>query len=265
MKKQFFKQIKLVLGLVVAIALPSCLQDDTTVTLNKDGSGTIVQETYLTAAMLQMSAQFAEPGTPDAADEMFNEEKAKAKAAKFGEGVEFVKMEKLEKDGRRGARTEYKFADINKVNVTAGSAMNELGDQAPQTEKDEDSVKFKYANGKLNIILPPTDFKEMAMEDDDEDGENAQMAEMMKSLMADMKMTLKVKIADGIKDTDASYTDGNTITLFDVEVGKMFAQKDKLKTIAKLAETDRDAAVVEFKKLDAMKVETSENVSVSLK
>lgn len=265
MKRNPFTYLKFALGLLLAVALPSCLQNETTVTVNKDGSGTIVEETYLTAAMLDMTAQFAEPGAPDPIAEMFSEEKSKAKAAKLGEGVEFVKMEMIEKEGMKGARTHYKFADISKISISPGSAMESLGDNAPKPDnEEEETLRFEFADGELTVIIPPTDFEEMAM-DDAEDGQNPQMAEMMKQMMADMRISIKLKAADGIKKTNASYADGDTITLFDVEVAKMFAQKDQMKAIAKTAKTDKDAAIMEFKKLDGIKIETEEKVSITLK
>jgi len=265
MKRNPFTNLKAMLGLLLAVALPSCLQNETTINLNKDGSGTIVEETYFTAAMLEMSTQFAEPGAPDPVEAMFTEEKAKAKAPKLGEGVEFVKMEMIEKDGMKGARTHYKFADISKISINPGSAMENLGDNAPKPDNaDEESLKFEFADGELTILTPPTDFKNMAMEDAEE-GQNPQMEEMMTKMMADMSIAIKLKATDGIEETNASYVDGDTVTLFEVQVAKMFDQKDKLKAISETAKTDKDAAIVEFKKLEGMKVETGEKVSVKLK
>jgi hypothetical protein len=37
------------LGIIAALALPSYLQNETTITLNKDGSGTVVEESFLSA------------------------------------------------------------------------------------------------------------------------------------------------------------------------------------------------------------------------
>lgn len=268
MKTSFFKHIKVVLGLALAIALPSCLQNETTITLNKDGSGTIVEESILSAEMLGMMTQFAQPGAPDPVAEMFSEEKAKKKAPKMGEGVEFVKSEMIDKDGKKGARTEYKFADINKLKISPGDAVSKLGDQVPDAEKKakEESLKFAYADGVLKIITPPADFSDMRLPGQDEEGEkNPQMEEMMTKMMADMRITIKLRAADGIKETNATYAEGDTVTLFDVEVGKMFAQKDELKKISETAKTDKDAAKAAFGKLDGVKVESKEDVTVTLK
>ncbi len=264
MRTNLLKYAKLALGLLAATMLPSCLQNETTITLNKDGSGTIVDETVLGAQMLAMMTQFAEPGQPDPIAEMFSEEKAKARAATFGEGVEFVKIEMIDADGKKGARTHFKFADINKITVNPGSAMDSLNEEAPADAEgdDKEELKFKFADGKLNIIVPPADFKDMSMEGMGEGGEEEAMAMQM---MADMRITIKLVIADGIAESNATHVEGDSITLFDVQVGKMMTQKDKLKEIAKTSETDMDAAKAAFNKIDGIKVETKEDVTVTIK
>lgn len=267
MKKTYKNTMKWVLGLISALALPSCLQNETTVTLNKDGSGTVVEETFLGAKMLEMMTQFAQPGQPDPVTEMFSEEKAKAKTAKMGEGVEFVKTELIDKDGKKGARVHYKFADINKLKVSPSGAVDDMNQKAPgeQEEKveEKETVSFTYADGKLKVKTPPADFDDMQM--GDEGAENPEMEAMMKEMMADMRLTLKLKIADGIESTNATHIEGDTITLFDVQVGKMFAQKDALKKIGETGKTDKEAAKAAFSKLDGIKVETKEDVTVTLK
>jgi hypothetical protein len=265
MKYRIMKTAKLALGLIAALALPSCLQNETTITLNKDGSGTIVDETLLGAQMMAMMTQFAQPGQPDPIAEMFSEEKAKEKTAKLGEGVEFVKVEVFEKDGKKGGRFHYKFADINKVTVSPGDAVDDMEEEeAPaEGEKKEDKVKFAYADGKLKIILPPTDFDEMNL--GDEEGGDPQQEAMMKQMMADMRIAIKLVVADGIASSDATHVDADTITLFDVHVGKMLDHKDALKKIAETAKTDMDAAKAEFAKLEGIKVETKGNVTVTIK
>jgi len=263
MKKLILKKAKLFLGLVAALALPSCLQNETTITLNKDGSGTIVDETMLSAQMAQSMTQFAQPGQPDPIAEMFSEEKAKAKAAKIGEGVEYVKTEIIENDGKRGARVHYKFTDINKISINPGAAMESLGGDKVEAEEEKDEdLKFAYEDGKLKIIVPPSDFEDMAADNGPQD---PQQEAMMMQAMADMRLTVKLVIADGIAESTASHVDGNTVTLFDIQVDKMFTHKDELKKIAETSKTDIDAAKAAFSKLEGIKIETKEDATVTIK
>ncbi len=81
---------------LIALVLPGCLQSETTIHLNKDGSGTLVEQTTLGAQMMAMLDQMAAIGGDEGKDpmaEMFSAEKAKAKAATLGDGVTFEKVE----------------------------------------------------------------------------------------------------------------------------------------------------------------------------
>lgn len=258
--------MKWALGIFAALALPSCLQNETTITLNKDGSGTVVEETFLGAKMIEMMTQFAQPGQPDPVAEMFSEEKAKGKIAKMGEGVEFVKTEMIDKDGKKGARVHYKFADINKLKVSPSGAIDGMNQEAPaegEKEEEKETVKFTYADGKLKVITPPTNFDELNMGDEGE--ENPEMEAMMKEMMADMRLTLKLKAAGGIESTNATFAEGDTITLIDVQVAKMLSQKGELKKISETAKTDKEAAKAAFAKLEGIKIEMKDDVTVTLK
>lgn len=265
MKSSLRKYLKLSLALCLALFASSCLQTETNINLNKDGSGTIVEQTILGAQMIEMMAQFAQPGQPDPIQEMFSEEKSKAKTAKMGEGVEFVKIEMINEGGKKGARVHYKFADINKLTLNPAGGLEAMGDQEEAPEvKPEELLKFKYADGKLAIVTPPTKFDEMNM-DMGGGEENPEAEAMAKQMMGDMRMTMKLNFPGGIDKTNASHVEGNTVTVMDVQVGKMLEQKEALKKIAETAKTDENAAKEAFGKLEGIKMEMKQDVTVSLK
>lgn len=126
------KILLLAASVLCALILPGCFQHHTTIRLNKDGSGTLVEETLLGAQMLgmldQMAAGFGGGGAApaDPTKEMLSEEKAKKRATELGEGVSFEKAEPLNKDGSRGARVTYRFKDINQLKVSTGDGMKNL-------------------------------------------------------------------------------------------------------------------------------------------
>jgi len=267
MNKTFYRLLKSLPALLVAATLPSCIQDETTITLNKDGSGTIVTETIVGQQMLGMMSQFAQADQPNPLVEMFSEEKAKERAATMGEGVEFVTAEMINEDGKKGGRFHYKFADINKIAISPTSSVEGLGDQAPdanepEEEKDE-PLKFEYKDGELTIISPPANFDDVTGQEGEE--ENPQMEAMMKQMLGDMRLSMKLVIADGIAATNASHVVENEITLFEVEVGKLLSQKQELKEVSKLGEDDPEGAKKAMAKLDGIKFQSEETVTVTVK
>ncbi|MFN4990676.1 MAG: hypothetical protein ACK46A_10285 [Akkermansiaceae bacterium] len=212
MKYSFRKYLKIGLALILPLFASSCLQTETNVNLNKDGSGTIVEQTILGDQMLAMMTQFAQPGDPDPIQEMFSEEKSKAKIPKMGEGVEFVKVEMINEGGKKGGRVHYKFADINKLNINPAGGLEAMNEEEGEEAVDPKKLlKFKYADGKLSLMMPPTKFDEMNMDMGDE--ENPQAEAMAKQMMGDMRMTLKLNFPGGIDKTNATHVEGNTATL----------------------------------------------------
>ncbi len=263
MKHSLCKILKLSVALSLTLLASSCLQTETTISLNKDGSGTIVEQTILGAKMLEMMGQFNQPGQPDPIQEMFSEEKSKGKIAKMGEGVEFVKVEMINEGGKKGGRVHYKFTDINKLNINPAGGLEAMNDGEEVEVKPEELLKFKYADNKLSLVTPPTDFDGMNM--GDAGAENPEMEAMAKQMMADMRMTLKINFPSGIENTNATHVEGNTVTVMDVQVGKMLDQKDAMKKISETAKTDRKAAEAAFGKLEGIKMETKEDVTITLK
>lgn len=262
-------------SILTALVLPGCLQSETTIHLNKDGSGTLVEQTTLGAKILEMMEQMAGLGGGDAdakdpVAEMLSPEKAKARAATLGEGVTYEKSEPVAVGGTKGARTTFKFTDINKLKIAPGDGMKNtspMGAQAPNTAKSE-PIAFKFADGTLTIGMPeavkPEADKEPKPGQIDAAG-NPEMEAMMKEMLADMKVSFKIVIEPGIAETDATNRDGNTITLMEMEMGKLLEKPDTLKKLSAADQSNPQAAMEIMKGLDGVKMETKKQVTVKLK
>jgi hypothetical protein len=262
-----------ILILVAALALPGCLQNETTIRLNKDGSGTLVEQTTLGAQMMGMLDQFsALGGGADAKDpvaEMFSEEKAKAKAATMGEGVTFEKSEPITIGANRGARTTYRFADINQLQISPGEGMNELSPMAGQAAAaaKKKPVKFNFADGTLSITMPipekPATPPAGAPAAPDLAG-NPQMEGMMKQMLGDMKVSFKLVIEPGIAETNATHREGNTITLMSMEMAGLLENPETLKKLSAADQSNPAAAFEALKGIEGVKMETQPTVTVKL-
>jgi hypothetical protein len=274
-------KLLLLASAISALLLPSCFQHETTITLNKDGSGTLVEESRLGAQMLAMMSQMAEgfgggDGGEKAGDplkEMFSEDKAKARAAELGEGVTYEKSEPVEANGSKGAKVTYRFKDINTLKVRSGDGMKSMSPGPAATELDaaakkEEPVTFAYQDGKLTIKLPQPekDGEKPAGEAAEKpDMENPQAMEMMKQMFADMKMGIKLVIAPGIAETTATHKEGDTITLMEMDFGKLIEKPENLKKMAAMDEKDPTAAMEALKGVEGVKFEAKPEITVTLK
>lgn len=276
------KSLLLLASAISALVLPGCFQHETTIHLNKDGSGTLVEESRLGAQMLAMFDQMAAGlggggnAPADPAKEMFSEEKSKKRAAELGEGVTFEKSEALSDKGTKGARVTYRFKDINQLkvstgdgmkNMSPGAAMPGLGQQAPAAK--EQPVAFIYKNGKLTIRMPDAEKPAKpeipaaeGAEKPDMDSPEAQA--MVKQMFGDMKMSMKIVIEPGIAETNATHQSGNTITLMEMDMGKLMEKPDTFKKLGDVDQNNPAAAMEALKGIEGVKFEVKKEVTVSV-
>ena len=268
MKKTFLTLI----GAALALVLPSCLEYETKITLNKDGSGTITEEMVLGAqaiGMMEMAAaQGGQQGNPFA--DMKDEAKLKEKATGYGEGVTYLKSEEIKRDdGSKGVRVTYKFTDINKVKMSPNDVVGELGNMKPGAEKPkaaEEQASFKYADGVLTIELPQPEAEEESAADEEPPAGNPNdpNAAMMAGMMKGMKIGVKLVIADGIAETNATHKDGNTITMVEMDMDEIMKNPGAMGALMGAGQNP-EATAKAMQKIKGVKTETKEKVTVKIK
>ncbi len=242
--------MRVVRGFAVGLlALAGCLQNQTVVKLNPDGSGTIEETTLMSDQVIEMMAGFAnaaaDPDAPaPAAPEMFKESDAKEKAEKMGEGVTFVSMEKIKADGFQGMKAVYAFTDITKVRLsTSPSAPSSMGPQPAGNESEPMEVKFQKGSGSstLTIVLKrkgdeakevPADAKAEAEKALEENAADETQLAQMQQMLKGMKFGLAVEVGKVVK-TNSPYVDGGRVTVFEIDFEKVLKDPAKLKLLAK--------------------------------
>lgn len=257
-----FKKLMALAGAMLAlVGLSGCLEMESVIALKKDGSGTMTETVSIGA---QMAGMMQMGGGGEGAEDPFadfGEDAAKEKAKTYGEGVEFVSTKKEEKDGGLTFTTVYKFADINTVVYEPGQMMNNSEEEEEETE--EEPVKmFSYKDGVLTIEVPDPSQEDFAM-GDEEMGEE-EMA-MMAPMMAGMKVTAKLVVEGGIAETNATFRDGDAITLMAMNFDELLKNEGGLGAMKKLDVEDRAAFAKAVSELKGFDMESKEKVSVKLK
>ncbi len=253
-------------AVAVTLLLSSCFELGAVLVINKDGSG-VVEESMLMSAQMKAMMGSAPKGAEGGGEMNMNllttKEKATEKATKMGEGVTVKSYEEIKSpDGREGVKITYAFKDVNKLKYEPGDMKEEKKDQS-----------FAFSDGTLTITQKH-DKKEAKPEAKDDAApkptaeQMEQQMAMMKPMMAGMKMSFKVKAANGIASTDATNVDGNTVTLMDINFDKVLATPDGMKKFAATADnkdmSPADAAEA-LKGVDGVKIEAKEKVTVKLK
>jgi hypothetical protein len=275
------KSLLALTSILISLALPGCFQSETTIHLNKDGSGTLVEETRLGAQMLAMIGQMgalggdANAAKADPMKDLISEEKAKTHASELGEGVTFEKAEPIEANGSKGARVTYAFKDINHLKISAGDSMKGLSSMPgaeAKIDKKVDPMTFSFAGDKLTIKMPEPkkpngpDTEADAADANKPDMDSPEAMAMMKQMCGDMKMSLRLVVEPGIGETNATHSEGNTVTLMEMNMGKLVENVDAMKKLSKMDPKQDPAIAMEaLKGIDGIKIETRKEVTVKLK
>lgn len=259
---------------VAACAVTSCLQNETVVTLKKDGSGTITEQTVFgekaVAMMSQMGAGGGEGEAKDPFADMFSKEKAEKRAAKMGEGVTVDSVKMINEGGKKGALVTYKFADVNKIKFSPGSGMEDMspGEGAEAKSKNE-PIAFTYGGGKLAVKMPDPaankDEKKAAKEASKEQMKDPQMETMMKEMFKDMKMSAKLVVEPGIASSTATHVTGNSITLMEVDFNELMKEDGAFKKLMEAQPETPEEMEAALKGVKGMKAETKREFEVIVK
>ena len=270
MKNIFTKSL---LFIFTAIFFTGCLEVDTTIHLNKDGSGTLEESVLLSSQVIEMISSFATSFDSTSADtnkfSIFKEDELIADTAKYGSGVKYISGKEVKENGKEGYTAIYSFKDINKLKINQNpNSKIDMGGIAVNEDSAKEYLRFGFIPGTPAILTIKTALdknknisNEEVSNQDTTSSEFKGMDEFLK-LMKDMHIALKLDINGNITQTNASYVNGSEITLFDINFNGIFDNPEKLKKFKQ----QNPKNIEEFKELmkgiPGIKIELNNNVSV---
>jgi hypothetical protein len=288
------KRIIVSLILVAGVFLTGCIETQLLVTVRKDGSGTIRETIRMKKAMGEMFAAMAtdmktgmeesgfevdESETPPASTgfDMFSEEKIIKDANRMG-GVRYESHEMIDTDEHAGYVAVYAFDDVNAVRVDQDPAASlpDMPGTEQVDEQNEERVTFRFTPGnpaQLVIVSPSQEegdaegFEEdtePAGEDDGEGDDDGSM-EQMKEFFRDMRLLIQVAVEGGITGTNATFVEGSTITMMDIDFNVLIDDPELLKQLQKVETMGPAAGKELMKNIPGLRVETEEEISVSFR
>lgn len=282
------------LSLFCLVAATSCVRVSTVVRVKKDGTGSIVSRYYFSPNTLALVDQLGAlggalegvKGGPDLGmiREMAapNEESLRKDAANFGEGVRYAKHEAgKDEEGWEGYSVIYEFDDIRKVRISQDSVP---GKAKEFVESSGEGVELEKA-GDLTFALEgdlltvKSNFAAAGMEGfiDDEQIKQArelgvppsEAIKMAAGMTEGMRIGFFLRADGGIVETTAEHVTGDLIILSDADIAGVLNDPDFGAFIDKGAEAPEgvtaDSVKALFKKLEAMTVESADEITVKLK
>lgn len=266
--------------LIAVLTLAGCIESNTVIKVNRDGSGE-VEETFLMGTeviqmMMGLAASSGEEESPP--PDLLDRPKLEQKALAMGGGVTLTSAEKISTDKSQGYRAVYRFSDINKLKINQNPDENVP--ESPSGGKEDPTrelIAFQFIEGTktkpavLTIINPP-------METADQSTETAQgekagpgpeqdegMLEMFKMIFKDMRIDVAVEVNGKIVKSDATHVEGSKITLMEMDFSKIVENEEAFKKLALSKTESLEETKQAIAALPGIKVELKDRVEVQFK
>ncbi|MDY0083647.1 MAG: hypothetical protein RBR74_10740 [Ignavibacteriaceae bacterium] len=269
------KKIKFVLaGFIIVTLFSGCLQVDTKVNLNQDGSGTIEETVVMKTEFINMMKEFAAIFDSAKIDEfnVFNEDRLKSRVGDFGEGVKYVSGENYSIPGYEGFKALYTFTDINKIRINPSPEdkvpFGEDSEESDETSVNNDFFLFKFSKGNpatLVVEFPKSENENNSSSEDTSEYEDSTFSDQNLEKLTDMFDGLKISTVlnfnSSIKETDASFIDGNTITLLRVDFSEIIKNKEVMKNLEKKKPETMEEFKAAIGDLEGIKIEFKDKIT----
>ncbi len=273
--------LKLFFIAFLVLSLAGCIKSTVHVTVQNNGSGTVEESFLLSSGMLQMISgmgeSFGDEGNGKI--DLIDREKLEQKASIMGGGAKLSSVEKISDNDMQGYRAVYTFSDINTLSINQNPDGNMPDIPSENTEKKQtkkELVTFQLQkNTKTNsstlTIINPQDSSE---EKEDVKGEEKQaaqgemspeMMEMFKQMFKDMRITVTISVDGKVLKTDASYIDGSTVILIDMDFNKIIANEDAFKKLTASDPQSVEQTKQLIQSVPGIKAELKDQVTVEFK
>ena len=232
------------LVLVSVVLLSGCLQSQITVMVSSDGAGQVERTFVMKHEIVEMLAGMS--GSTPEDFELYEDGELEEEAASMGPGVTLASVEPINSRFGRGYKATFAFDDVNelRVNQNPGDAMPTEGGSGGGEEAVE-VVTFSLERGNpavLTVAMPQSDMEDGEQQDMGEMGEGPSQEdlEQMSEFYQDMRIGFSVEVLGSIVDTNATYREGNTVTLMDMDFNQILEDSEAMQ---RLIQSEADSLV----------------------
>ncbi len=257
------------LGLIfLTVFLSGCLQIETKIYVNKDGSGKIEETVMFKDEVIEMMKQFMMAFDSTQSEiNLFKEEEFISKAGNYGEGVSFSSSEKLKSNGYEGVKVDYNFTDISKLSPYLFSDEAVPGINTSETPKNPDeTLKFIFSKenslSRLKIYIPNMMETEQELPEESNDSTFNAEYEKAKEMFADMTMSLRIIPAEEIKYTDADFVQDNQVTLLEMNMNGLLKSPELFKELSGNKINSLDEFRTLIKNVEGFKIESKNEIEI---
>ena len=244
------RMFRVLATLAAAVATTGCLSIDSNIKVKPDGTGTIEQTMLVNSSAMGMMSMMGESSDDKAkaptAENMFNEEKLRAEAAKLGEGVTYVSSSPVTQGEMKGVKAIYAFTDFNTLKISTSPPDVEGGDTSVESTGEESPLDMVLTRSGASSLITLEMFGEKAKAAAAAKKQEAGAAEnpfgempkemmgMIAPMLKDMRVAVSVEPQGQLVRTNATHVTGQKITILDIAFGELFADPSGFEKMEKL-------------------------------
>ena len=234
------KVTRLIFMLFISAALSGCIEVNTLITVNNDGTGTVEETVMLSREIIDMITELQSSFASDTAApepfQFYKEDELRKNAELYGIDVSYLSSEPLSTQSKEGYTVKYEFKDINnlKINQNPNSRVKlESIDEEP--EVDQEFITFNFIKdmpSEIRISMPlekQLEKDETPEEENQTEMDTTGMTDQLIKIFQDLKFTLAVDVNGKIVQTNAFYVENNRVTLFEINFAELISNSEKLK------------------------------------
>ena len=205
---------------------------------------------------------------------------AEIRAATFGKAVKFISAIPVTTESGSGYTAVYAFQDISlvKVNQNPGDKVDGQKTGKSESPAKEEFLLFAFTKGTPSRLVVSFPSRKDAADDKSGTPNNTKTpenksvkesddppVEMMKNLFQDMKLNISLQCEGNIVNTNATYRDGRTVTLIEMDFGKIMSNPQLLKQINAAKPQTIEEMKSLFTHVEGLKIETNNPVTIEFK
>jgi len=266
------KTKNIIIFLILLFVTAGCLQVETTMKVDKDGSGTINEKVLFSKTFVKMLKEFTQAFQDSTSTEeftIFNEKDIMNDAKDYGENVEYVSHEKIDNENWEGYQVIFSFDDVTKVKLSPDQDSKlDLEDEMAESDEEEDFYFFKFVKGDTpQLIIDRPDIElngDIEMDSDSLQSEKSdeEEGEEFLQMIQGMKIDIAVEVEGEIESTNATYVDGSRVTLFQMDFSEMMKNKEAFTEFKNNEPKNIDELKLYLDKLSGLKIEVEKPITI---
>lgn len=196
--------------------------------LESDRSGKIFHQLYFQPTVTQAAKWFAAQGWKSGFESPADETRLRELAGRMGHEVDLV-MARPEENGKgwKGHAAMFTFRDINRISIFPGAPLFQ---KASDKKTSREPVTFAHHNDLVAIKLPIKSHENTIGEEqpvtEQESKPMPSLPGWATSMIGGFRIATAIVCETGIADSNASFRNGNTLSLLDISPGNLFDTPD---------------------------------------